>query len=78
MTCLFFELTRNPEIYKKLHGTYRVARTQNNEKVMGGVVGIMAKMCADALLRDKLFEKGLWHLCWWVYALGLVDGRLCN
>ncbi|TBU53389.1 hypothetical protein BD310DRAFT_887831 [Dichomitus squalens] len=47
------------EIYKKLNATYTSAQRQGNEKVMGGVVGIMAKMCADALLRDKLFEKGL-------------------
>ncbi|PIL28173.1 hypothetical protein GSI_09710 [Ganoderma sinense ZZ0214-1] len=47
------------EIYKKLDGTYTAARRRDNEKVMGGVVGIMAKMCADALLRDKLFARGL-------------------
>ena len=46
------------EIYRKLDGAYSSARRRGNEKVMGGVVGIMAKMCADALLRDKLFDRG--------------------
>ncbi len=25
---------------------------------MGGIVGVWAKMCADAILRDKLFHEG--------------------
>ncbi|KAI1791760.1 hypothetical protein LXA43DRAFT_1181643 [Ganoderma leucocontextum] len=47
------------EIYEKLDAAYTSAERNGNEKVMGGIVGIMAKMCADALLRDKLFDKGL-------------------
>ncbi len=46
------------EIYRKLDAAYTSAESNVNEKVMGGVVGIMAKMCADALLRDKLFDQG--------------------
>jgi hypothetical protein len=29
------------------------------EKVLGGIIGIYAKMCADSILRNKLFAKGL-------------------
>ncbi|KAI0748734.1 hypothetical protein C8Q80DRAFT_1173343 [Daedaleopsis nitida] len=49
---------RFSDIYKKLNASYSAAKRENNERVMGAVVGIMAKMCADALLRDRLFEKG--------------------
>ncbi|KAF9522739.1 hypothetical protein CPB83DRAFT_864044 [Crepidotus variabilis] len=31
----------------------------DNWKLEGGIVGIVAKMCIDSLLRDKLFEKGI-------------------
>ncbi|EIW60332.1 uncharacterized protein TRAVEDRAFT_45581 [Trametes versicolor FP-101664 SS1] len=47
------------DYHKRLDSAYSSARRCSNEKVMGGVVGIMAKMCADAILRDKLFQKGL-------------------
>lgn len=46
------------DYHKRLDAAYTSARRCGNEKVMGGVVGIMAKMCADAILRDKLFQKG--------------------
>ncbi|EMD40211.1 hypothetical protein CERSUDRAFT_122273 [Gelatoporia subvermispora B] len=42
-------------IYRKLDRAYS---SENNPKMMGGIVGIWAKMSADALLRDKLFKKG--------------------
>ena len=29
------------------------------EKVLGGIIGIYAKMCADSILMNKLFAKGL-------------------
>ncbi|KAI0707998.1 hypothetical protein C8Q76DRAFT_770754 [Earliella scabrosa] len=51
--------TRFDGIYKRLNATYTAARRDGDEKAMGGVVGIMARMCADALLRDRLFEKGI-------------------
>ncbi|KAI0374602.1 hypothetical protein BV20DRAFT_934661 [Pilatotrama ljubarskyi] len=47
------------EMYRRLDGVYASARRAGNQRVMGGVVAIMAKMCADAILRDRLFEKGL-------------------
>lgn len=43
-------------IYRRLNDFYNNHST--NEKITGGVVGIFAKMCADSILRDKLFEKG--------------------
>ena len=49
---------RFPEIYKKLNAAYNAGKRERNEKIMGAVVGMMAKMCADAILRNKLFEKG--------------------
>ncbi|TFY59068.1 hypothetical protein EVJ58_g6015 [Rhodofomes roseus] len=45
------------EISKKLDAAY--TKGAGNEKIMGGIVGIWAKMSADALLRDKLFKAGL-------------------
>ncbi|KAH9848834.1 hypothetical protein C2E23DRAFT_409155 [Lenzites betulinus] len=51
--------TRFNEMYKRLDAAYTSAKRSKNEKAMGGVVAIMAKMCADAILRDKLFQKGL-------------------
>ena len=56
--------SRFEELYKKLNQMYASAQRKNNYKIMGAVIGIMAKMCADALLRDKLFEKGM--LLWLV------------
>ncbi|KAI0351545.1 hypothetical protein OH77DRAFT_1411022 [Trametes cingulata] len=47
------------EMYRRLDSAYTSARRSGNQRVMGGVVAIMAKMCADAILRDRLFEKGL-------------------
>ncbi|KAI0697339.1 hypothetical protein C8T65DRAFT_755476 [Cerioporus squamosus] len=48
---------RFSEIYKKLNAAYNAGKREGNEKIMGAVVGMMAKMCSDAILRDKLFEK---------------------
>ncbi|KAL0060710.1 hypothetical protein AAF712_012490 [Marasmius tenuissimus] len=30
----------------------------DNDKVVAGIIGIYAKMCADSILRNKLFDKG--------------------
>ena len=46
------------DIYKKLDCAYVGAQRRGNEKLMGGIVGVWAKMCADAILRDKLFHEG--------------------
>ena len=46
------------DIYKRLDYAYTGAQERGNEKLMGGIVGIWAKMCADAILRDKLFHEG--------------------
>ena len=45
-----------PNIYRRLSGLYEANLQSDN--VTGGVVGIFAKMSADSILRDKLFEKG--------------------
>ncbi|KAH9849548.1 hypothetical protein C2E23DRAFT_870488 [Lenzites betulinus] len=47
------------EISKKLESLYVAAQKRGTERLMGGIVGIWAKMCADAILRDKLFQEGL-------------------
>ncbi|KAF5340216.1 hypothetical protein D9611_007973 [Ephemerocybe angulata] len=44
-------------IYKKLDTAYQ--RNLSNERIRGSIVGIYAKMSVDALLRNKLFERGL-------------------
>ncbi|KAI0371333.1 hypothetical protein BV20DRAFT_1035333 [Pilatotrama ljubarskyi] len=48
-----------PDISKKLDTVYVAAQRRQNERLMGAVVGVWAKMCADAILRDKLFHEGL-------------------
>ncbi|KAI0088188.1 hypothetical protein BDY19DRAFT_1071816 [Irpex rosettiformis] len=45
------------EIQKNLDAAY--TKYQDNEKVAGGIVGIWAAMCADSLLRNRLFHAGL-------------------
>ena len=52
--------SRFNEISKKLEAAYTTHT--GNEKIMGGIVGIWAKMSADALLRDKLFKDGMFLL----------------
>lgn len=44
------------DIQKKLEATF--SKYDGNEKVKGGIVGIWARMCVDAILRDKLFKAG--------------------
>lgn len=43
---------------KKLDTMYIAAQKKGNERLMGGIVGVWAKMCADSILRDKLFQEG--------------------
>lgn len=50
---------RFAEIYNKLSEAFDQAASIGNEKVMGGIVGIWAKMSVDALLRNKLFRAGI-------------------
>ena len=47
------------KIYKKLEEAYAGAQSRKLERLMGGIVGIWAKMCADSILRDKLFDAGV-------------------
>ena len=47
---------RFAEIHKTLDNAY--TKSAGNDKIMGGIVGIWAKMSADALLRDKLLQQG--------------------
>ena len=47
-----------PQIYRKLDAAYVGAQQRRLEKLMGGIVGIWAKMCSDSILRDKLFNEG--------------------
>ncbi|KAJ3557697.1 hypothetical protein NM688_g1332 [Phlebia brevispora] len=50
-----------PSIQRGLEAAYD--KYQDNEKVRGGIVGIWARMCVDAILRDKLFKGGQSFLC---------------
>ncbi|KAJ7731107.1 hypothetical protein DFH07DRAFT_929368 [Mycena maculata] len=43
-------------IYRRLDKAY--TKNASNERVMGGIVGIYAKLSVDSLLRNKLFQKG--------------------
>ncbi|KAG5654548.1 hypothetical protein H0H81_000073 [Sphagnurus paluster] len=68
--CIVFEIpdltTRSG--LKKVHANFETIfgrldkacqKYPRNEKILGGVVGIFAKMCADSILRNKLHERGL-------------------
>ncbi|KAL4078118.1 hypothetical protein V8B97DRAFT_2102188 [Scleroderma yunnanense] len=44
-------------VYKRIDSLY--AANASNEKIAGGIVGIYTKMCADAILRNRLFQHGL-------------------
>lgn len=44
------------DIYRKLNDAY--TKNARNEKIVGGVVGIWAKMCVDAVLRNRLVHEG--------------------
>ena len=46
------------EISDRLDTTYAAAKRTGNIELQGGVVGIMAKMCADSILNKRLPEKG--------------------
>ena len=54
--------TNFSDIYKKLDSAYIGAQRRGNERLMGGIVGVWAKMCADAILRDRLFNEGAYTL----------------
>ncbi|KAF7980251.1 hypothetical protein HWV62_38985 [Athelia sp. TMB] len=41
-------------IHRRLDRLYE--KNSTNPKIVGGVIGIWSKMCADSLLRDKLFK----------------------
>lgn len=58
------------EYYRRLQRTYRMGA--DNDKVAGGIVGIYAKMCADSLLRDKLFKDAS-ECCYHI-----PSGQQCN
>ena len=56
-----------PAIFKRLNKAYD--DNLGNEKIMGGVVGIWAKMCIDSKLRDKLIEAGEWYSLKYLFVL---------
>ena len=43
-------------VQKKLEAVYK--KYEGNEKVMGGIVGIWARMCADSILRNRVVAAG--------------------
>ncbi|KAF8582529.1 hypothetical protein K439DRAFT_142344 [Ramaria rubella] len=45
-----------PEVYQRLSTCYR--ENSQHHAVQGAIITIYARMCADSLLRDKLFNKG--------------------
>jgi hypothetical protein len=63
---VFLDLTTRSGL-KKVHLSFDVLRALldkafntgiGNEKIMGGIVSIYAKMCQDSILRDKLLKAG--------------------
>ncbi|KAI1787063.1 hypothetical protein LXA43DRAFT_1064643 [Ganoderma leucocontextum] len=50
---------RFKDIYEQLHHVYTSARQRRFPLVMATIVGLMTKMSADDILREKLFERGL-------------------
>ena len=49
---------RFEEAYTQLDNAFNSAERIGDTKTMGGAVGLMAQMCVDAILRNKLDEKG--------------------
>ena len=49
--------TQFGEVHRKLNNAY--ASHPGNEKIMGGVVAIWAKMCVDGVLRNMLIREGI-------------------
>lgn len=47
-------------IYNRIDSAYQ--KDSGNYKIRGGIVGIFAKMCVDSILRNKLFEKGVFFI----------------
>ncbi len=47
-------------IYARLDGAYEAYR--HEEKITGGIIGVYARMCADDLIRDRLYNKGKHYL----------------
>ena len=45
-----------PEIQRDLGTAF--SRYRDNEKVVGGIIGIWARMSVDAVLRDRLEDGG--------------------
>lgn len=43
-------------IWRRLDAAY--LKYARNPRVLGGITAIFAKMAADAILRDKLFQRG--------------------
>ncbi|GLB39184.1 putative MYND finger [Lyophyllum shimeji] len=70
MLCVAFEI---PDLttksgLKKVHANFDAVyrrldkactKYPDNERIVGGVLAIFAKMCADSILRNKLHERGL-------------------
>ena len=50
-------------MYNKLDDAFNSAVRLGNTERMGGVVGLVAQMCVDAILRNKLDEKGGLSAC---------------
>jgi hypothetical protein len=48
--------------YSRLDAVYQMFAQENNEMVMGGVVGIFAKMCTDSVICNELLKKGMHDL----------------
>ncbi|KAG6833042.1 hypothetical protein H0H87_012053 [Tephrocybe sp. NHM501043] len=79
--CLYLDLTTRSglkRIHAKFDAIYRkldkaCQRYPENERIIGGVVVIYSKMCVDAILRNKLHERGLLSKL-----LPLVDLNSCR
>ncbi|KAF7310074.1 Bin3-type SAM domain-containing protein [Mycena indigotica] len=66
--CKYFQLpetttrTGLKRIHSRFDGIYRCLEQEyqksQDERVKGGIVGIYTRMCGDAILRNKLFERG--------------------
>ncbi|EIN09049.1 hypothetical protein PUNSTDRAFT_102596, partial [Punctularia strigosozonata HHB-11173 SS5] len=57
----------------RLDAAYAMYEEEGNVMVLGGIVRIYSKMCADGILRDKLFERGLMQKL-----MPLLDSDLCR
>ncbi|KAI0694247.1 hypothetical protein C8T65DRAFT_557184, partial [Cerioporus squamosus] len=51
--------SRIDQLHRDLYSFHQLGRTRNSPQLVAGVASIWIKMCADAILKERLIERGL-------------------